>query len=82
MYNYVQLLSRPGTQFDQSYCHNLLLILREEEELYYIRPLGAMICRTNQGTAMSIHTRLPVEIFADVNVHVLRKRFKTFSMLS
>ena len=26
----VQLLRRPGTQFDQSYYHNLLLIIREE----------------------------------------------------
>ena len=31
---------------------------------------------------MRIHTRHPVELFAAVNVYVLRKRFKTYSMLS
>ena len=30
---------------------------------------------------MKIHTRHPVELFAAVNVYVLRKRFKTYSML-
>ena len=30
---------------------------------------------------MRTHTRHPVELFAAVNVYVLRKRFKTYSML-